>query len=420
MESKRQPARQLQVAALVVVVFVFGFALGSQYSTITAQGSITLPADVEAEFEPLYQAYNLIDDQFIDAPEANILVDGAIRGMVEALDDPYSNYVDPASFPFVDSSLSGEIEGIGVVITENEETGEIEVVNVLQGTPAEEAGLEEGDAFIEVNDEYVVGMTYLELASRVRGPAGTSVNITMRRGEDLLDFVVERARIEIPNVETDILEGDIAYISMTQFTSVAREQVDLALAELDPNSRNGLILDLRGNPGGLLTSATQIAGLFLESGTILIEEFGDGDRRIFKIRDDVVYEIFDDGRERQYATNAGYAGVEVPVVVLVDERSASASELVAGTWQDNATVTLVGATTFGKGTVQLQNSLVNGGGLRLTVARWLTPNGNWISESGVTPDILVELPESTEVAEEEDPQLDAAIGFILSEMTVTE
>ena len=420
MESKRQPARQLQVAALVVVVFVFGFALGSQYSTITAQGSITLPADVEAEFEPLYQAYNLIDDQFIDAPEANILVDGAIRGMVEALDDPYSNYVDPASFPFVDSGLSGEIEGIGVVITENEETGEIEVVNVLQGTPAEEAGLEEGDAFIEVNDEYVVGMTYLELASRVRGPAGTSVNITMRRGEDLLDFVVERARIEIPNVETDILEGDIAYISMTQFTSVAREQVDLALAELDPNSRNGLILDLRGNPGGLLTSATQIAGLFLESGTILIEEFGDGDRRIFKIRDDVVYEIFDDGRERQYATNAGYAGVEVPVVVLVDERSASASELVAGTWQDNATVTLVGATTFGKGTVQLQNSLVNGGGLRLTVARWLTPNGNWISESGVTPDILVELPESTEVAEEEDPQLDAAIGFILSEMTVTE
>lgn len=420
MESKRQPTQPLQVAALIVVVFVFGFAVGTQYSTITAQGSITLPAEVEAEFEPLYQAYNLIDEQYIDAPEVNTLVDGAIRGMVEALDDPYSNYVDPASFPFVDSSLSGQIEGIGVVITENEETGEIEVVNVLEGTPAERAGLEEGDAFIEVNDEYVVGMTYLELASRVRGAAGTTVNITMRRGEDLIDFVVERARIEIPNVETDILEGDIAYISMTQFSSVAREQVDLALAELDPNSRNGLILDLRGNPGGLLTSATQIAGLFLESGTILVEEFGDGDRRIFKIRDNVVYEIFDDGRERQYATNAGYAGIEVPVVVLVDERSASASELVAGTWQDNATVTLVGTTTFGKGTVQLQNSLVNGGGLRLTVARWLTPNGNWISESGVTPDIVIELPQDTELAEDEDPQIEAAVNFILSEMAVTE
>jgi carboxyl-terminal processing protease len=405
--------------AIIVIVFVLGAAFGSQFSTSFAQNGGALSQDEETAFEPLYETFNLISDQFIEPPEKEKLVDGAIRGMVESLDDTYSNYVEPDYFPFVDDNLSGAIEGIGVVITENEDTSEIEVVNVLKGTPAEQNGIEEGDAFITVNGEDAIGMTFLELASRVRGPAGTTVDITMRRGDELIDFTIERAHIDIPNVEYKTLDGGIGYISMAQFTATARDQVDDALAALDVNSLNGLILDLRGNPGGLLSTATEIAGLFLDNDVILIEDFGD-EQHTFRVEDGAVYESLGDNDERLYSRNAENAGISVPVVVLIDERSASASEVVAGAWQDNGSVTLVGVTSFGKGTVQVQSRLINGGGVRLTVARWLTPNGNWISGQGVTPDIVVEIPEDADLSNGEDPQLSAALDFLTSAVTVQE
>lgn len=422
MESERtfwERTRQIQVTAFIIIVFAFGFVLGNQFTISYAQsGGNSLPEDVAPMFDSLYEAYNLIDAQYIDVPEPEVLVDGAIRGMVESLDDPYSNYVDPEHYRFVRGDLSGEIEGIGVVITENEETGEIEVVNVLTGTPAERAGVQPGDAFVVVDGENVVGLTYLELASRVRGPSGSTVDITMRRGDDLIDFNIERARIEIPNIETELLDGDIGYISMAEFSSVARTQVDAAIDGLEATSLNGLILDLRGNPGGLLSTATEIAALFLEEGIILIEDFGDGDKEVYEVREGMVVQTEADGTERTYSTNATFRDLDIPIVVLIDERSASASELVAGAWQDYGVVTLVGVTSFGKGTVQLQNSLGNGGGMRLTVARWLTPNGTWISEQGVTPDIVVEIPEDAELAEGEDPQLEAAVNYLLSQIQV--
>jgi carboxyl-terminal processing protease len=240
----------------------------------------------------------------------------------------------------------------------------------------------------------------------------------MRRGEELIDFNIERARIEIPNVETELLEGNIGYISMAEFSSVARAQVDAALDEFEPDALNGLVFDLRGNPGGLLSAATEIAGLFLDEGIILIEDFGDGDKEVYEIHDGVVMQTLADGTERTYTTNAAYRDLDMPVVVLIDERSASASELVAGAWQDHGVVTLVGTTSFGKGTVQLQNTLSNGGGMRLTVARWLTPKGAWISEQGVTPDIVVEIPEDVELTEGEDPQLKAAVDFLSAQIQV--
>lgn len=411
--------RQIQLTILLICVFAFGFILGDQYTISRAQSDRhVLSQDVAPLFEPLYETYNLIDQQYIDMPEPEVLVNGAIRGMVLALDDPYSNYVDPEHYPFVSDDLAGEIEGIGVTITENQETGEIEVVNVLRNTPAERAGLQAGDAFIIVNGENVVGLTYLELAARVRGPAGSTVDITMRRGSDLVEFTVERARIEIPNIEVEMLENNIGYIGMAQFSSMARSQVNDALATLGAANLNGLIFDLRGNSGGLLSAATEIAALFLEEGIILIEDFGGGEKEVYKVVDGVVIRVLSDGREQTYTTNAAYSGLTVPVVVLVNQQSASASELVAGTWQDHGVVTVIGETTFGKGTVQFQNTLSNGGGVRLTVARWLTPNGNWISELGVTPDIVVEIAQDAELSEGKDPQLTVAVEFILSQIAV--
>jgi carboxyl-terminal processing protease len=418
----RERAGKLEIALLVIIVFAVGFTLGSQFTlTASAQGANTvLTTEDQADFEPLFEVFNLIKQQYIAPPDNDTLVDGAISGMVDALDDQYSGYVSPELYPLIDENLSGSIEGIGVVISEIEDTGEIEVVNVLPNTPAERSGVRVGDVFMLVNDEDVVGISNLELAARVRGPSGTTVDVTMRRGDEMIEFTIERARIEIPNIETDILEGDIAYISMAQFSGGARNQVDDALAELAVNSRNGLIFDLRGNPGGLLTTATEIAGLFIEDGIILIEEFGGGEERIFKVEDGTVFEVFSSGDERVYSRNAAYAGVEVPVVVLVDRRSASASELVAGAWKDSGAVTLLGTTTFGKGTVQIQNALVNGGGIRLTIARWLTPEGLSISDLGVEPDIVVEIPDDAELEEGEDPQLEAALEFLREAVTVQE
>lgn len=411
--------RLIQTLLVIVIALGVGFLFGNVYtSTTRAQGGFDLPTEAEEEFEAFFQTYNLIQQQYIEDIDNITLVNGAISGMVDSLDDRFSSYVDPELFPFVDTRLAGEIEGIGAVISVIEETEEIEIINVLSDTPAERAGLENGDIFVLVNGDEITGLNTTEVAALVRGPVGTVVNLTMRRDDELLEFSIERDRIEIVSVESEMLDNNIGYIRLADFSVNSRRQVDEALAEFSVGELNGLVLDLRGNPGGLLTAATEIAGLFLEEGVILVEQFGDGEERIFEVREGVVYQIFGDGSERVYNENAGYAGVDAPVVVLVDERSASASELVAGAWQDNAVATIMGTVTFGKGTVQIQNTLINGGGVRLTVARWLTPNGAWITDLGITPDVLVEIPEDVELAEGEDPQLDAAISYILEQAPV--
>ncbi len=405
-------ARHARMGVFILCVFVVGYTFGTAQTNTSAQGGTRLPAGAETLFDPLFQAFNMINNQYIETVPQADLVDGAIRGMFEALGDPYSNYIGPEYYAFVSNDLDGSIEGIGVVISETEDTGEIQVINVLPDTPAERSGIRNGDVFHSVDGELVAGLTNLELAARVRGPAGTTVAIIMRRGEELIEFDVPRERIDIPNVEYEVLEGDIAYISMTQFSSLSRQQVEQALIDLNVNNLNGLIFDIRGNSGGYLSAAVEIAGLFIEEGTILIEEFADRSET-FKIIEDAAYRIDDNGNQLMYSSNASYAGITVPIVLLVDGRSASASELVAGAWQDNGVLTVIGDVTFGKGTVQTQSGLVNGGGVRLTIARWLTPRGQWISGEGVTPDILVQLPEDYDPATDPDLQLQAAIEFLL-------
>ena len=397
----RQPYAYLRrfhhmtTVVLVTVVFVAGFALGNLNAIGAAQGDTTVSPEVEEEFAPLWQIYNLIQSNYIDEVDLNILVDGAATGMVDALGDEFSGYMDPDTFSLMNADLDGEIEGIGVVIRTIEETGEIEVVGLLEGAPAQEVGILPGDIFSAVAGISVTGMSQLELASHVRGPEGTEVVITIQRGDELIDFTITRARIIIPNVEARTLEGDIGYIKLNQFSATARQDLNSALVELDVNDLNGLVFDLRDNPGGLLNSAIDIASAFVEEGVIVTEAFSDEDQQVFNATGD-------------------YAGIEVPIVVLVNEGSASASELVAGAIQDTGVATIIGETTFGKGTVQTWHNLVNGGGVRLTVARWLTPNGQWIHDNGVTPDIVVEwTPENFDDAD--DLQLQAAVDYIEAE-----
>ncbi|MDZ4763904.1 MAG: S41 family peptidase [Chloroflexota bacterium] len=389
----RKRAEHLLMLTIAVMIFVAGFALGTTNATSAAQTSNELPADVEGAFDYFWQTFNFVRSEYIEEVDVQTLVEGATNGMIEALDDQFSGYMTPESFDMINEELQGEIRGIGVSIRTNEDTGKVEVVGLLDGSPAIAVGILPGDIFVTVDGDEVADMTQMELAQAVRGEEGTIVRITMQRGDDLIDFEIVRARIIIPNVEYEIVDGDYAYLRLNQFSIEARRDMDAALEAMEIENRRGLILDFRDNPGGLLSSAIEVASLLIDGGAVVVEDFGDG-------------------REQTFNAVGNALNLDIPVVLLVNPASASASELVAGAWQDTGDATILGETTFGKGTVQTWHPLVNGGGLRLTIARWLTPERRWIHDQGVVPDIIVEWERTDFSADAADPQLDAAIRHL--------
>jgi carboxyl-terminal processing protease len=386
--------RLLPTMTLTIVIFTVGFIVGTQSNITFAQDNTQPPPEAREAFGAFWQTFNLIQDDYLEDVPVETLVDGALTGMMDVLDDEFSSYMNPELFPLLNQDLEGSITGIGVVIRTNEEE-EIEVVGLLEDSPAEKAGVLPGDIFAEVDGQNMLGVSQSELAAVVRGEEGTTVEITFRRGEELIELSIVRARIEIPNIETDKLEGGIGYVALNQFSPNAREELEGAIDDLNLAELNGLVIDFRGNPGGLLDSAIDVGSLLVDEGTIVYEDFGN--------------------REIELSARGDAIDIDIPIVLLVDETSASASELVAGAWQDYDVVTVMGETTFGKGTVQTWHTLINGGGVRLTIARWLTPERNWIHEQGITPDIIVEWNPSTPEEAETDLQLQAAIDFLLGE-----
>jgi carboxyl-terminal processing protease len=386
--------RQLPLSVMLPLVFVIGYVFGTQSNVLRAQSLTSQPPEAEEAFAPFWQVYNLIQADYIDEVDQTTLIEGAIDGMVNSLGDQFSGYMNPDVFAEANQELEGEISGIGVVIRTNEETTEIEVVGILENTPAQAAGIQVGDVFAEVEGKDMTGVNQAELATLVRGPEGTNVTIMMRRGDELIEFVITRATIEVPNVESEMLEDNIGYVKLNQFSDDARIDMENAINEFNDGDLDGLIIDFRGNGGGYLTSAIDVASLLVNEGLVVTEEFGDGEQTTFNANGDALT-------------------LNVPIVLLVDETSASASELVAGAWQDTEEATIMGEQTFGKGTVQTWHALVNGGGVRLTIARWLTPEGNWIHGNGITPDIEVDWDPATQEEAENDLQLQQAINHLL-------
>ena len=378
--------RTIWISALVVGLFTAGFVAGNARAVTSAQS-----ADPDV-IGVLTEVYNLMQSAYIDPVDANKALEGAARGMLESLDDPFTGYMTPEDFAMTNEEFQGEIQGIGVVIRTIEDSGAVEVVSVLEGAPAAAAGVLPGDIFHAINGELAADLTQEELAAKVRGPEGTTVAITFARGDELIDLEIPRARITIPNVESEIVGENTAYIRLNQFSANARAELDAAIEALDVNSRDGLIFDLRDNPGGLLSSAVQIGSAFIPKGPIVTEWFGPDQETVFE-------------------ADGTYAGIDVPIVVLVNEGSASASELVSAAMQDTGVATIIGERTFGKGTVQTWHELSNGGGLRLTIARWISPSGRWIHERGVVPASLV-MWNGAHGDGDRDPQLDAAIQTI--------
>ncbi|HEC21814.1 MAG TPA: S41 family peptidase [Chloroflexi bacterium] len=406
-ERERRPVRNFIVAVLGLtlagLIFVAGVATGASLDVAGTVGffppsALPVPAagvpdeETADEFKVFWEVWNTIEDRFYyDLPDRRTRIYGAINGMLETLDDPYTAFVPPEVARILREDNSGEFEGIGAYVEEAPDGG-VFIIRVFEDGPAAQAGLRAGDIVVAVDGQDITRATLNEALLLIRGPAGTDVTLTVvREGEDqLLEFTITRARLEIPTVEARMLDDNIGYVALFEFNSVASRRLTDAVEELLDQGAEAIILDLRNNPGGFLDQAIDVADLFLPEGVVVIQRDVDGNERIHRSRD-------------------GQIAEDVPLVVLVNEGSASASEIVAGAIQDRGRGTLIGETTFGKGSVQLQFDLSDGSQLRVTYANWYTPNDRSISEEGITPDIIVETP--TEPSEE-DPQLERAIQYL--------
>ncbi len=361
-----------------------------------AASSGAIPKELETLFAPFWETWKLVHDQYVDQPvDDTLMMRGAIRGMLESLGDPHTSYMDPQEFEQTNVSLQGEYEGIGAWV---DITGEyLKIISPMPGSPAEKAGLKPGDVIIKVDGEDMTGVSGDLVLQRVLGPAGTDVTLTVQREEtpEPFDVTITRSKINMPSAKGEMLKDNIAYVQVFIFGEKTMPELRSALKELLPQNPKGLILDLRGNGGGYLNTAIDLLSEFIPGRPVVMyEEFGDGTRKEFK-------------------TSRGGMATEIPLVVLVDGGSASASEIVAGAIQDLGRGKLVGQTTFGKGSVQNWIPLENNqGAVRVTIARWLTPNGRQIHKVGLEPDVVVDLTEEDAKAER-DPQLDRAVDILL-------
>lgn len=376
-------------AGLVVALsFGAGYFVGSQEaaqaqvgppSTVTPtpdpRDALTQPPDGIAEqFGVFWQVWNLIQQEYVASPvDQTQLLYGAIRGMLESLDDPYSVFFDPATHKLQQATLEGSYEGIGTAIDLKE--GLITIITVFEGSPAAAAGLQSGDVLLSVDGREVTGLSMAEVATLIRGPADTSIRLTISRPgllhAEILEFSVVRQRLTVESVTTRYIGDDLAVIKIRTFAATTPRQFAAALRRVEREGVSGIVLDLRDNPGGYLSSSAAVASQFLPAETVvLVEQLGNGERELHRTRRDGPH-------------------LEIPLVVLINNGSASGAEIVAGALADHDRAILIGEKTFGKGTVQVEHDLTDGSAVRITMARWLTPNGHEIQGVGLEPDEVV-------------------------------
>ena len=323
------------------------------------------------------------------------LMQGAIRGMMEALGDEQTYYMNPEMYKTETLSLQGEYEGIGAHVDMEGEY--LTIVSPMAGSPAEQAGLHPGDKVIAIDGQDMTGIPPEEVRLKVLGPEGTQVKLTVQReGEsEPLEFVITRARITIRSAEGKMLENGIGYIDINTFGDRTTQELRAALEEVMAQNPRGLVVDLRNNPGGYLTTAIEVSSEFIEEGIIMYEQYGDGKRD-------------------QYEASGKGQATNVPIVVLINSGSASASEILAGALQDYERAKLVGVQSYGKGSVQNRVPLSNDqGAARVTIAKWLTPEERAIDGVGLAPDVYVEM-SVEDFQAGRDPQLDAAVETLIA------
>jgi len=373
-EARTGGGKRLKTAGIILVVLfvLVGGLLASDYK----------------HFGNLFKVITLVRTQYLQPVNSTQLVDGAIKGMVESLNDPYSVYLEPKTYSQLQEQIKGSFGGLGILVGIKEQ--KLTVVRAYQGTPAAKAGIEAGDVISGIDDSDARGIDLETAIKLMRGPVGSSVSLTVSRqgNPEPLQFALVREEISVPTVEGQILSGTkIGYIIISQFTERTAEEMKGTLNRLQGENIKGLILDLRDNPGGELGASVNVSKYFIPKGPIVF----------------IDYRV---GKDQEFSSEG--RTVELPLVVLINGGSASASEILAGAVKDTGAGTLVGTKTFGKGIVQTVFPLNNGAGLKLTTARYLTPNKNDINQKGVEPDVQVQPLED----KSRDLQLDRAIELI--------
>jgi carboxyl-terminal processing protease len=362
----------------------------------TGSGTEHVAVEDRVDMGLFWTVWNVVEAFYLhdEAIDPDVMAYGAIKGMIDSLGDPYTVFMDPEETSEFTKSLEGQLEGIGAELTI--EDGNLVVVTPLKNSPAEKAGLMPGDIIYAIEGELAVEMTFFDAILGIRGEAGTPVELTIvREGlEAAFDVTIIRAEIDIDSVTKEVLDDGVVYLSVNQFSDTTSDEFGKAIADLILDEPQGLIVDLRYNGGGYLDIAVEMLSYLLDSGLPAVsihERDANGDEVI--------------------NTNGGQKLLDVPLVVLVNEGSASASEIVAGAIQDHERGIVMGVQSFGKGTVQSVEFLEDGSSVRLTIAEWFTPDGRAIQDIGITPDIIVELYED-DLENDYDRQLEEAKRYL--------
>jgi carboxyl-terminal processing protease len=374
-------------------IFLIGYWIGQQ----TIACKVCPPEKID--FSLFWETWNKLSSYYVDSSglDEQKMIYGAISGMVKSLGDPYTSFFPPDETKKFLEDVNGSFEGVGMEISNKK--GQLEIVAPIDGTPAQQAGLRAGDKIIKIDDKSTVDMSTEEAVSLIRGPKDSEVVLTIFRNgwDNTKEFKIKRAVIEVPSLSLEIMNDgkeDIAYVKLYNFNENADRDFTKAVADILNSPAKKIILDLRNNPGGYLEVAQRIASWFVDPGqTIVIEDFGGK-------KPEQVFKAVGTPRLGSY-----------PLVVLINEGSASASEILAAALKENRDATLVGKTSFGKGVVQELLSLSDNSSLKVTVAKWLTPNRNLINEKGIEPDVKVDITDE-EYQNGKDPQMDKALEII--------
>lgn len=409
--------KQIIIGVLLGVVLVLGIQYASgtfdkQTVTESAKGDIDKneskntsgedkdsdEAEVETgDYSKYYETFeeklkaviDEVEDNYLEDFDKEALYEEAIRGMVASIGDPYTSYFTKAEYDSFLEKMDGTYDGIGVVVSYAEDNKTVIAVAPFKDSPGEKAGIRPGDLIIEVDGVDIVGMPLDKVVERIKGKKGTEVVLTVKREDEILELPIIRDTITIPTVEHEMLEDNIGYIVMSGFDQVTEEQFKEALKDLETQDQEGLIIDLRNNPGGYLHIVYGIVNEILDENKL------------------VVY-TEDRNGYREELTTISKNSFDKPLVILINGNSASASEILAGAVKDHEVGVLVGETTFGKGLVQKSYELEDGSAVKVTVSKYYTPNGNYIHDIGIEPDVIIEQDYDTE----EDEQLDKAIEVI--------
>ena len=379
-----------EMVIIMIIAILFGFLIGNVVSFTKKE---TINSSVPSELKEFVDTYNDIVNNYYDKVNKEELIDAGIKGMINYLDDPYATYFDGTSSTNFNQTLEGNYEGVGIEVTLD--NNKVKITKVFADTPAKKAGIKVGDYITKVNGESVEGKSLSDVVSLIKNAKNKEVEITITRDNQEKAMKVTRTTVDMPYTSSKVYEENgkkIGYLKIEMFSNNITKQVKKELESLKKKNIDKLVIDVRDNPGGYLTQVTEILSLFMT-------------------KKDVIYQLqTKNNKEKVYSTSSK-ATYSYPVVVLINENSASASEILASAFKETYNAEIVGVNSYGKGTVQKTGDLNNGDTIKYTVQKWLTPKGNWINEKGVTPtkEVKLELKENEILTEDNDNQLKAAI-----------